>query len=72
VTWQKLIVIALFLAVVYNLGAAAYYLKNDQGKTGRTVRSLTWRIGLSVLLIVLVAVALKTGMIESHGIRVGH
>lgn len=70
-TWQKLLVIAVFIAVIWNLGAALYYMMSDRGTTNRTVKSLTWRIGLSVALIVLVGIGLYTGVIESHGIRVG-
>ena len=70
-TWQKLLVIAVFIAVMYNLGAALYYMMSDRGTTNRTVKSLTWRIGLSVALIALVGIGLYTGVIESHGIRVG-
>jgi small neutral amino acid transporter SnatA (MarC family) len=70
-TWQRLAIIAVFIAVLYNLGAALYYMMVDKGQSTRTVNSLTWRIGLSVALIVLVAIGLMTGVIESHGIRVG-
>ena len=45
------IIVFLFLAVIlYNLGAGLYYMLRDQGKTNRTVRALTWRVGLSILL----------------------
>jgi small neutral amino acid transporter SnatA (MarC family) len=70
-TWQRFAIIAVFIAVLYNLGAALYYMMVDKGQSTRTVNSLTWRIGLSVALIVLVAIGLVTGVIESHGIRVG-
>lgn len=68
-TLQKLLIIAIFIGVVYNLAAALYYLYKDQGGTNRTVRSLSWRIGLSLALIALVMVGILTGWIEPHGIR---
>jgi hypothetical protein len=41
----------------------------DKGKTDRTVKSLSWRIGLSVLLILLVIAGILTGVIKPHGIH---
>lgn len=66
---QKLLIVAVFIAVVYNLGAALYYMMSDKG--GRMARSLTWRIGLSVGLILLVVLGIYTGVIEPHGVTVG-
>lgn len=69
---QKLLIVAVFIAVLWNLGAALYYMMSDKGRSDRTVRSLTWRIGLSVGLILLVVLGIATGYIEPHGITVGH
>ena len=40
----------------------------DKGTTDRTVRALSWRIGLSVGLIALVALGIFTGVIRPHDI----
>jgi len=64
----KLIIILFLIVIVYNLGAGLYYMMTDKGKTDRTVRALTWRIGLSVFLILLVIVGLMTGAIQPHGV----
>jgi hypothetical protein len=72
VTLKNLIILGVFLAVLYNLGAALYYMVTNQSAEGRTVRSLTWRIGLSVGLIALVVLGILTGLIEPHGLRGGH
>ena len=69
---QKLFIVATFLAVLFNLGAALYYMMVDKGRGKRTVNSLTWRIGLSVGLIALVVLGISTGTIQPHGIQVGH
>ena len=69
---QKLLIVAVFIAVLWNLGAALYYMMVDKGKSNRTVRSLTWRIGISVGLILLVILGIATGYIEPHGVVVGH
>lgn len=65
---QKLIIIAIFLVILYNLGAGLYYMMVDKGETDRTVRSLTWRIGLSVALILLVILGIWSGVIKPHGL----
>jgi hypothetical protein len=70
-TLKNLLILGVFLAVLYNLGAALYYMVTNQSASGRTARALTWRIGLSVGLIGLVILGILTGMIQPHGIRVG-
>ena len=65
---QKLLIIAFLILIVWNLGAGLYYMMVDKGQTGRTVKSLTWRIGLSVALILLVIAGILAGVIKPHGI----
>jgi hypothetical protein len=65
---KTLVIIAFLVAILYNLGAGLYYMMTDKGQTNRTVRALTWRIGLSILLIVLVIVGIATGIIQPHGL----
>lgn len=67
--WPKLIIVAFILLILYHLGAGLYYMLVDKGATTRTVNSLSWRIGLSVLLIVLVIIGIVTGAIQPHGLR---
>lgn len=67
---QKLLIIAAFLAILYNLGAGLYFMMTDKGSSDRTVNALTRRIGISVALILLVGLAAWLGWIEPHGIRV--
>lgn len=67
--WAKLMIVAVFAAVIYNLAAALWYMMSDQGKSKRMVNALSWRIGLSVGLIGLVMLAIALGWIEPHGIR---
>lgn len=68
---QKLLVVAVFGVIVYNLGAALWYMVTNQSAEQRTVKALTRRIAISVVLIGVVGVLLYTGVIESNGIRVG-
>lgn len=66
---EKLLIIAFLILILWNLGAGLYYMMVDKGKTDRTVKSLSWRIGLSVLLILLVVAGIFTGVIKPHGIH---
>jgi succinate dehydrogenase/fumarate reductase cytochrome b subunit len=68
-TVEKLLIIGVLIVILYNLGAGLYYMMVDKGKTDRTVKSLSWRIGLSVGLILLVIVGIYTGVIKPHGIQ---
>lgn len=63
-----LVVVAFFIFILWNLGAGLYYMMVDKGRSTRTVKSLTWRIGLSVGLIVLVIVGIATGLVEPHSL----
>jgi succinate dehydrogenase/fumarate reductase cytochrome b subunit len=62
----KLIIVAFLILIVYNLGAGLYYMMTDKGQTDRTLKALTRRIGLSVLLILLVILGIWTGVIKPH------
>ena len=66
---QKLVIIGFLLLIVYNLGAGCYYMIYDKGASTRTVRALTWRIGLSLALILLIGIGIMTGYIQPHGVK---
>lgn len=65
---KTLFIVAFLGVIVYNLGAGLYYMLVDHGSSKRTVNALTWRIGLSVVLILLVVAGMATGVIEGHGV----
>ncbi len=60
----KFIVILLLVFIVISLFSGLFFLVKDKGQTRRTVNALTFRIGLSVLAILVVIFAAATGMIE--------
>ncbi len=62
----KLVVILMLVAIVVNLGTALYQLARGTGDSRRMLRALTWRIGLSVLLFVLLLLAYSAGFIRPH------
>ena len=65
---KTLVIVAFLIVILWNLGAGLYYMLVDKGRTKRTVRALTWRIGLSVALILLVILGIYTGWIKPHGV----
>jgi hypothetical protein len=67
---KTLFIVGSLALIIYNLGAALYYMVVDKGTTDRTVNALTRRIGFSVALFVLVAIGMVTGIIPGHGLQV--
>ncbi|MGD2056758.1 MAG: twin transmembrane helix small protein [Gammaproteobacteria bacterium] len=67
----KIIIILFLLAIIGSLGSGLFYLVRDRGSSERTVRALTVRISLSVLLFVLLMLAYATGLLQPHGIYTG-
>ncbi|MBN8482572.1 MAG: twin transmembrane helix small protein [Xanthomonadales bacterium] len=65
---SKILIVVFLVAIVWNLGAGLYYMMTDKGGSDRTVKALTRRIGLSVLLIVLIIIGIASGIIQPHGI----
>jgi hypothetical protein len=64
---MKILVILFLLFILGSLGSALYYLVRDKGQSDRTVRALTWRIGLSITLFVLLMAGYYTGVIPRGG-----
>lgn len=65
---KTLLIVAFLIMIVWNLGAGLYYLLIDRGQTKRTVRALSWRIGLSVTLFALIVLGIWSGAIKPHGL----
>lgn len=66
---KTLVIVGFFGIILYNLSAGMYYMLTDKGESKRTVNALTRRVGFSVLLILLVAIGIATGVIQPHGIQ---
>ncbi|MEY4768693.1 MAG: hypothetical protein RL637_1332 [Pseudomonadota bacterium] len=66
----KAIVVIAFLAIVFSLGSALYHLmQTREGETNeKTVKALTIRIGLSIVLFGFIFMMYATGMIQPEGI----
>lgn len=65
---KTLLILAFLAVIVFNLGAGLYYLLVDRGQTKRTVRALSWRVGLSVGLVALLVLGMATGVVQPHGV----
>ena len=65
---KTLLIIAVLILILWNLGAGLYYMLVDKGESKRTVNALTRRVALSIALIIGVVIAAKMGWIEFHGV----
>jgi hypothetical protein len=64
----KIIVLLLIVLILFSLASGLYYLVKDRGTSDRTVRALTWRVGLSVALVVLLMAGYYLGFIPKTGL----
>ncbi len=67
----KIIIILFLLAIVGSLFSGLFYLMKDKGTSERTVKALTLRVSLSVLLFILLMIGFATGILQPHGIYAG-
>jgi hypothetical protein len=52
----NILIILTMSGIIISLGMGLYFLVKDRGETKRTVWSLTIRVGLAVLLLVILAI----------------
>lgn len=66
----KSIAIVVFLAIVFSLGTALFHLvrSQDEEERRKTAKALTFRIGLSLLLFVILVIAMAFGLFQPTGI----
>lgn len=69
----KIIFIIIFISIIISLGFALYNMVKykDQEHSEKTAKALTFRIGLSLFLFILIFIAYATGMIKPGGIGAG-
>lgn len=66
--WVKVIIVIAFIGIVASLASGLFYMVRDKGDSNRTVRALTWRIGISVGLFAFLMILVGLGVIEPHGL----
>jgi hypothetical protein len=64
----KTLVVLVLLVIIGSLFSGLFYLVRDKGTSERTVRALTVRISLSVLLFILLMLGYATGVLQPHGV----
>jgi hypothetical protein len=64
----KTVIIILLIMILGSLASALFYLVKDESDSRRTVRALTWRIGLSIACFLLLLAGAATGLLQPHGI----
>jgi len=64
----KILIVLSLIFIVFSLFSALFYLSKDKTGSDRTVRALTIRIGLSILLFIALMVGYYFGFIEPHAL----
>lgn len=64
----KLLIVALLIAIVTALVFGGVFLVKDPSTSRRTVKALSWRVGLQVALILLLVLAFFMGWLKPHGV----
>lgn len=63
----KAIIVVFLLIILYSLGSSFYFMLKDKGEGDRAVKRLSWRIALSIFLLLLFYVMVQLGWIELSG-----
>lgn len=66
--WAKLLVIGFIFVIAYNLFRGLYFLVSRKGDRKAVVRSLSYRIGFSMLLFMLLVILYATGLLHPHAL----
>lgn len=66
--WIKLFIILVMGVILYCLGSALFYMIRDKGGSTSMAKALSWRIGLSLALFLLLFLAYIVGWIAPHPI----
>ena len=63
----KVVILSLLLIVLVSLGSALVAMTKGD-RSDKMLKSLTWRIGLSVLIFILLLIGQAMGFITPHGL----
>lgn len=61
---MRIVIVLMLAAIMFSLGSGLWHLTRGDGDSGQLARSLTWRIGLSLALFVVLIAAGAMGWIE--------
>ena len=65
--FAKAVIIVFLIIILYSLGSSFYFMLKDKGEGDRALKRLSWRIALSILLLLLFYVMVQLGWIELSG-----
>jgi hypothetical protein len=68
VLWPKIVIVVLLLAIVASLFSGLFFLMKDDSRARRTLTALKVRVGLSIALLVFLAIAFANGWLRPHGL----
>ena len=63
----KIVIVVLLVMIFISLASGLWYLWQDKEGSNKVVKSLTWRVGLSIVLFVLLMFGLWMGWIQPNG-----
>ena len=63
----KIIIVIVLLFIIYSLGVALFSFVKDGKSSDRMLKALTFRIALSIGLLILMMVGAQFGLISPHG-----
>jgi len=64
----KVIIVVLLIAIVASLFSGLFFLMKDESRQRRTLTALKVRVGLSIALLVFLALAFMNGWLKPHGL----
>ena len=67
----KVLIVLMLIAILASLFSALFFLMKDKGTGTRTAKALTWRIGLSITLFILLMAGFYFGLITPTGLPTG-
>lgn len=67
----KILIIFVLFLIIASLGTALIYLLKDRNRSPRTVKALTFRIGMSIGLFLFLLLGYRVGLLRPHGLQAG-
>ncbi|MDQ3260663.1 MAG: twin transmembrane helix small protein [Pseudomonadota bacterium] len=65
---MKYVILVFIVFILGSLFSALYYMIRDKGQSTRAVRALTWRVGLSIMLFLILMLGSYFGLISPQGL----
>jgi Protein of unknown function (DUF2909) len=65
---MRYVILVFIVFILGSLFSALYYMIRDKGQSDRTVKALTWRVGLSIMLFLMLMLGSYFGFISPQGL----